>query len=99
VVDAFPCVEITFNFKCTLEEIWNVDSSISEETIISTLYGIVTTKDLRSLKPDQQINDSVINYIGLFLMSQKKNIRTFWLTACSQGRIGEIKNCDFNAYD
>lgn len=102
VLDEFSTDEVATNFSCTLEEIWDSSSTISDQLTISTLYGDVTAKYLRSLKPEARINDVVVNYVGQFLMSQRKNVfiaGAFWLEACTQGRVSEMKHCDFNAYD
>lgn len=62
-----PCT----NFQWGLDEVWDMKSILADDTIISTLHGQVTAKNLRSLKPGNHINDVVVIYIGSFLMSQK----------------------------
>ena len=92
-----PCT----NFQCTLDEVWDPKSIIADDTIISTLHGQVTAKDLRSLKEGNQINDVVVNYIGSFLMSQKESVfvaSTFWLIRCSKGRFNDLKNYDLQKF-
>lgn len=92
-----PCT----NFQCTSDEVWDPKSTIADDTIISTLHGQVTAKDLRSLKPGNQINDVVVNYIGSFLMSQKDSVyvaSTFWLNRCSKGRFHDLKKHDLQKF-
>ena len=92
-----PCT----NFQCRLDEVWDPESIIADDTIISTLHGQVTAKDLRSLKPGNLINDVVVNYIGSFLMSQKDSVyvaSTFWLNRCSRGRFNDLKKYDLQKF-
>ena len=86
----------------TLDEVWDPKSIIDDDTIISTQYGQVTAKDVRSLKPGNQINDVVVNYIGSFLMSQKDSVyvaSTFWLNRCSKGRFHDLQNYDLQKFE
>ena len=96
-------VKLHTNFHCTLEKVWDLSSTISDDTIIATLHGQVKAKDVRTLKPGNQINDVVINYIGPFLMSQKKDVyvaSTFWLNHSSQELgVKEMLRCDFHKYE
>ena len=71
LVHQLPDVEILEN---TLEEVWDSSSTITVDNVISTPHGHVKGRDLQKLKLWNQINDVEINYIGLFLMSQKKSI-------------------------
>ena len=102
-VNDLPEVKLHTNFHCTLDEVWDLSSTISDDTIIATLHGQVKAKDVRTLKPGNQINDVVINYIGPFLMSQKKDVyvaSTFWLNHCSQELgLKEMLRCDFHKYE
>ena len=102
-VNDLPEVKLHTNFHCTLDEVWDLSSTISDDTIIATLHGQVKAKDVRTLKPGNQINDVVINYIGPFLMSQKKDVyvaSTFWLNHCSQELgVKEMLRCDFHKYE
>ena len=66
VVDQLPDVEEVENYHCTLQNVWDASSTITEATVISTRHGHVKGRDLRTLKPGNQINDVVINYIGSF---------------------------------
>ena len=102
-VNDLPEVKLHTNFHCTLDEVWDLSSTISDDTIIATLHGQVKAKDVRTLKPGNQINDVVINYIGPFLMSQKKDVyvaSAFWLNHCSQELgLKEMHRCDFHKYE
>ena len=102
LVDELPVVDLDTNFHCTLDEVWDSTSTIADDTIISTLHGHVTARDMRTLKPGEHINDVVINYIGAFLMSQKPNVyvaSTFWLSRCSAGRETELEKCDLHKFE
>ena len=96
-------VKLHTNFHCTLDKVWDLSSTISDDTIIAILHGQVKAKYVRTLKPGNQINDVMISYIGPFLMSQKKDVydaSTFWLNHCSQElSLKEIHRCDFHKYE
>lgn len=75
-------VHVKKDFTSTLEDIWQKNSSLGEDTIVSEKHGCITVRDLRSLQPGALVNDAVMNYIGNFLMSQNKGVfvaDTFWL--------------------
>ena len=96
-------VQLHTNFHCTLDKVWDLSSTISDDTIIAILHGQVKAKYDRTLKPGNQINDVMISYIGPFLRSQKKDVyvaSTFWLNHCSQElSLKEIHRCDFHKYE
>ena len=98
-----PEVKLHTNFHRTLDEVWDLSSTIGDDAIIATLHGQVKAEDLHTLKPGNQSNDVVINYIGPFLMSQKKDVyvaSTFWLNHCSQELgLKEMLRCDFHKYE
>ena len=56
-VNDLPEVKLHTNFHCTLDEVWDLSSTISDDTIIATLHGQVKAKDVHTLKPGNQIND------------------------------------------
>ena len=81
------------HFHCTLDEVWESSSKVADDVIISSLHGQVKAKYLRTLKPGNLLNDVVINYIGSFLMGQKKNVYvaiTFWLNRCSKEGLEKV---------
>jgi len=56
---------------------------------------------IRSLNPGQRIIDSVINYIGRFLMSENKHVfvaNTFWLLSASKAQSRVLKQCDLASF-
>lgn len=92
-----PCT----NFQCRLDGVWDPKCIIADDTIMSTLHGQVTAKDLCSLKPGNKINDVAVNYIGSLLTSQKNSVcvaSTFWLNCCSKGRFNDLKNYDLQKF-
>ena len=91
------------DFQCTLDKLWDLNSAIHDDTVISTRHGHVKARELRTLKPGNQIKDVVNNCTGSFLMSQKKNICVastfFYMNSCSQGRLGKMKTCEFHTVE
>ena len=90
------------DFHCTLDEVWDSSSKVADDVIISSLHGHVKAKDLRTLKPGNLLNDVVINYIGSFLMGQKKTVyvpSTFWLNRCSKEGLGKMPDFDIQRFE